>query len=483
MASKLKDIFNRYIVGITALAFGLNNMTLLFQTRCPQCHGYFNVSEAQVNQADAKGRCGRCKNVFLINDYLDNSELDSAELESDSHHDNKTSQESIADTPVQDSDTNNIIPFAPILPTAKHKYKDNPTHFKKMIFKNNKDSSGTVDNATTDDNTLEFDKIDNPNDSNDLGENDGEKDHNKMTTDVVVEEDLEYNSIDKMEVWLSQLKQETPEESLEHKLSEDSAHNVDSLAPRLNIEEKRKLPSKTNAFTDNNDSISTINTDQVERDNKISIKKQSGSLNIDDSEFSSEDNLSELLSKINQSSEKTNIADNDRDNNAQLRQELKQKRLESSIATGLWLAGCLVLTLLLGAQYVIFNLDNLVKNPAHAARLQSFCSALACSLPSADISTLKVNNISYVASKVNTLPGFSDIRANLSNQNPQAQLLPNLKVSVYGSNALIGEFIATPDKYVLSTEYQINAEQAKPVMFTVKVPVNQIRNIKVEPIY
>ena len=182
------------------------------------------------------------------------------------------------------------------------------------------------------------------------------------------------------------------------------------------------------------------------------------------------------------------IKDEDNSQAARIKRQQTQAKFtptpaKRSIASLLWTLGCLVLALLLFAQYVIFNLDNLVKNPAYAARLQTLCSIAACSLPSANLAALSTSDIGHQPSRIKTADTFSDISITLNNQSTQAQLLPHVKVSVYGDSALIGEFIAAPQDYLLSTQSQLGASSRKQLLFTVPVANTQISKVSAEPIY
>ncbi|WP_201509879.1 zinc-ribbon and DUF3426 domain-containing protein [Psychrobacter alimentarius] len=156
---------------------------------------------------------------------------------------------------------------------------------------------------------------------------------------------------------------------------------------------------------------------------------------------------------------------------------------KQSIAFLLWVLGCSVLALLLFAQYVIFNLENLVKNPVYADRLQTICSIAACSLPSADLNALSIVDVDHRSSLVNDAGTFSDVSATLKNQSAKAQLYPNLKVSIYSANNTIGEFIATPEEYLLSKQNYLAADSARQLLFTVPVTNTQIREITINPLY
>ncbi|GAA0320669.1 DUF3426 domain-containing protein [Psychrobacter aestuarii] len=154
------------------------------------------------------------------------------------------------------------------------------------------------------------------------------------------------------------------------------------------------------------------------------------------------------------------------------------------IASMLWGAGCVVLALLLLAQYMIFNVDSIIKNPNHANRLQSICAIAACSLPSADLNALTMNQIFYRPSTVKDDDYFSDIGADIVNQSDNAQLLPTLKVNLYGErDTLLGDFVAQPEDYVLSPHSQMGANSTLPVLFTVPIANQHIQKISIQPLY
>lgn len=149
----------------------------------------------------------------------------------------------------------------------------------------------------------------------------------------------------------------------------------------------------------------------------------------------------------------------------------------------LWAIGCIVLVLLLFAQYVIFNLNTLMKNPVYAERLQAVCAVAICSLPLADIEAFSVSKPLHRASRLKTADKFSDIQANLLNQSQQTQILPNLKVTIYQDERVIGEFIALPEDYLLSYQSEIAADYSKPFMFTIPIVNNKISKVIIDPIY
>lgn len=41
-----------------------------YQTKCPSCHATYPMPEAKLGDPNAKARCGRCQQIFLLNEHL-----------------------------------------------------------------------------------------------------------------------------------------------------------------------------------------------------------------------------------------------------------------------------------------------------------------------------------------------------------------------------------------------------------------------------
>lgn len=292
--------------------------------------------------------------------------------------------------------------------------------------------------------------------------------HDDMEIEDAPDTALDYGSLDEMDAWLTQLdiEDEEPQSAANHQ-----SGSLSSVA---------QTPEPA---------ISSVEANDIHAD----ISKSSGN-HISENAW-----LENLLQEQNNTPEYVDDQQNDTDLSQLLTDmgmpaEEPQKptaviapststRTQTSIATILWSAGCLVLALLLFAQYLIFNLDTIIKDPDHAAKLQSVCAVAACSLPYADIDAFTVTKVAYQPSRVNTAPTFSDVTADVVNQSQNMQLLPSLKVSIYGDDGLIGAFIAQPKDYLLSAQSQIAADSYKSVMFTVPVAAKQIKQVSIEPLY
>ena len=307
------------------------------------------------------------------------------------------------------------------------------------------------------------------------------------------EEDLEYGSLDSMDAWLTQATDSNPtaikdknihsaknnSKTLDKSshLSVSPVENASLVKTPLNEDSSAAHVALSSAAA--NDINANIDDNADESWLEKLLKEQNQSEDIE----TNQTDLSELLASMGVS-----IKDEDHTNALRIKQQQAQDKFSPtparrSIASLLWTLGCLVLILLLFAQYVIFNLDDLVKNPAHAERLQKVCAIAACSLPSANLAALSTSDIKHQPSRIKTASSFSDISITLNNQSAQAQLLPHVKVSVYGDNALIGAFIAAPEDYLLSTQSQLGASSRKQLLFTVAVANAQISKVSVEPIY
>lgn len=156
---------------------------------------------------------------------------------------------------------------------------------------------------------------------------------------------------------------------------------------------------------------------------------------------------------------------------------------KSPLALLLWFIGCLLLIALLFAQYAIFNVNDLIKNPTHRNKLISACNMLSCSLPAADLESFAIINLRHRPSRVESTDTDMDILADIQNTSNEAQLYPNLKVTINGENGKLGEFIAAPADYLPVNQEQLSANQKKGFMFTVSLKDSEVSNVNIEPIY
>ena len=412
-------------------------MTTPIKTQCPHCQAIFNLPKAQLNKMDSKARCGYCEQFFLLNEHIITPENEQANAKgltpsADIAHNPIATQKPPTVQKPADAD---IEPAAPakssvttIKPVVKPPQPKKPLGNKPVPEK----KSPKIPIEDIDDDMLI---------------------HDDMEIEDTQESALDYEALEDMDAWISQL---------DHTEIVNPA--IEPLASPSPLD-NNKAPISENAWLE-----SLLAEEKGESTPYSDAPKDDSS-------------LAKLLTDIG-------IPAQDSAKKAQATATKKQQHTPSAatrtrplIATLLWTLGSLVLILLLFVQYIFFNINTLIKNPEYKAQLQTICEMTGCRLPSADIDAFTITDISHSASKVNDSATFSDIKAVLVNQSPESQLLPNIKVSIYKEETLIGEFIAMPADYLLSTQAQLAAEYDKPVMFTLPLPAKQISNVVMETLY
>lgn len=451
-----------WLCGINTYTFlDSDPMTTPIKTQCPHCHAIFNINKTQLDQKTATVCCEHCQQSFLVNNNLIVTAATEQKTD-DIVVENKTAAISTSNISI-DKQNSTVSPES------------------KTVTKPNITSKPAEADILIHDNMLDDDLMDD------------ELIHDDMDIEDFEEQDLEYGSLDSMDAWLTQATDSNPtaikdknihsaknnSKTLDKSshLSVSPVENASLVKTPLNEDSSAAHVALSSAAA--NDINANIDDNADESWLEKLLKEQNQSEDIE----TNQTDLSELLASMGVS-----IKDEDHKNAAHAKKQQVQDKFSPtparrSIASLLWTLGCLVLILLLFAQYVIFNLDDLVKNPAHAERLQKVCAIAACSLPSANLAALSTSDIKHQPSRIKTASSFSDISITLNNQSAQAQLLPHVKVSVYGDNALIGAFIAAPEDYLLSTQSQLGASSRKQLLFTVPVTNAQISKVSVEPIY
>ena len=420
-------------------------MNTPIKTQCPHCQACYSVKQTQLNQVNATISCDRCQQSFLVNKHLVvNSEV----IQKPTPQKNIPAQQKAQTQPISNEQKANTS-------SNQHKLQNVPNRPTSSISK--KKSSDTL---------IHDDLI-----------------YDDMDIDDPEEDVQEYDSLDSMDAWLTQASNTSPSVATTEKpkapLSKETIKSSNSST-------KKPSTSTISASSSTQDMLSSaaandIHANVESTDNNSWLQKLLEEQNQPEETPPDDTDLSQLLSDMGVPVKDEDPVADERLRKTQL--PFAPTQTTRSIASLLWILGCLVLALLLAAQYVIFNLENLVKNPAYAQRLQSICSVAACSLPSADLSALTISNTFHRSSQIKTAGTFSDIGATLSNGNPQSQLYPNVKISVYGKDQIIGEFIADPNDYLLGKQSQLAANTDRQLLFTIPVANAQIRDITMTALY
>ncbi|MBO1529977.1 zinc-ribbon and DUF3426 domain-containing protein [Psychrobacter sp. F1192] len=272
--------------------------------------------------------------------------------------------------------------------------------------------------------------------------------------------DWTYHSLDEMDAWLSEPNTSSVDNIIQGAHSKDNTSK--GVTPKVHLKAAAQPKTIKENLQDTSEKNLSSSTQQAQEPTT---------------------DLSQLLTDMGvPSSDDTNTSHSTQ-NRSPYSSQAMSAQTQNPAALVLWLSGCLVLVMLLFAQYVIFNLETLIKDPEHAARLQAVCAVAVCSLPRADVTALNITNLNVEPSRIQADNKFSDIEAWLVNQSMQQQLLPTLKVSIYSTDRLIGEFVAMPGDYLASPQNLLTAEQTKPLMFTIPITHERISQVTIDPIY
>lgn len=436
------------------------------RTQCPSCGTQFILPPKALSNAQAKARCKKCQHIFLVNDYL----VTELPIET---------TEPTIDQPIVAAPSSSASPLASAKTVTSSLPAATNTHaaFSAVSHKVN------TDNEISDDllNTARSDEKLSAPSSEDDGSTSRPLIHqdpvsSELSDDILIHDDMAIEDED--------------EDNLRYDDEElDRWINNPDLSTQL-----ASSPT-ANRFDDNADTERSINADDADsQDDWLNqLLDEEGPTKDPNLSRSHTDDESEDLSKLLSDFGVESVAPAaiSREEvlakmNARLQHNQSQfsrSNSKSPLSAIVWGLGCLALALLLAAQYVIFNLDTLIKNPSHAAKLQSLCQLAHCALPSADMDQIRIAHLKHRPSQVEAASTHSDIMAAIVNNSNNEQLFPNLKVSIYGNTGLIGEFVASPEQYLTPPQRLLINDQSKLIMFTVPIKDSNIDLIDIKPFY
>lgn len=139
-----------------------------------------------------------------------------------------------------------------------------------------------------------------------------------------------------------------------------------------------------------------------------------------------------------------------------------------------WAIGCAVLVALLGVQYALFNTDKLAKNPESAGLVQTLCGVLPCKVPSADLSSLRIDS---------AVQNGRDVIIIINNTSATEQLFPYLLVQLKDPNGkVVADFVADTKDYLGDSQTTLLAGQYKRIMLSTANAVDA-GSVMVTPFY
>ncbi len=179
--------------------------------------------------------------------------------------------------------------------------------------------------------------------------------HDDMPHADMQDNDAEDNSLDEMDAWLSQPNSASIDNIIQNSRSQSNPSNHSfTVTQKTTPTAAPKSKTATNHAVDTDDKSMSRSTSPAS---------------------ASDTNLSQLLTNMGVPAPSNITAlSSKQTNTTPSNSSAGQAQAQHPAALILWLSGCLVLVMLLFAQYVIFNLETLIKDPDHAARLQAVCA-------------------------------------------------------------------------------------------------------------
>ncbi len=231
-------------------------------------------------------------------------------------------------------------------------------------------------------------------------------------------------------------------------------------APSANAQHNNDEAWLNDLLKDNNTNIETAGAAASDNDVLSELSDEDLTTLIPTAPKESPD---EILQKINQ-----------RISHNPTQEQLVTRR--SSARNIAWGVGCVLMLILLGAQYVFFNGDAIAKTN-NAPMVNSLCqNCLPSADPSAFATTYRLQNLGTQTRMIGTL----------SNQSTTDQLYPNLKITLIGDTGVVGDMALAPKDYLAFPQRLIQPYQDgqdNRFMLTFNYPSDNIKAISIEPFY
>lgn len=452
-------------------------MTNRYKTQCPHCHTVYPMPDGKLNKPKARANCGKCGQTFLLNDNLidehgkpvnrspaePNAKQAQAKPASIAVHathataqaqpntQNKTQPSKAPPSKAQPNSTATMSQSAP--PNRQAMPKPDRSASLSIDLQDDKDYStynaphkktktvkeGMIFDGMDMDKDIQFDDSElNAFLSQDLPEAEpvvaAGKKGNKLA-DIAVKDDDES--------WLDEL------------LKNDDSPNI-AVVPASSA------PAST--ITPTPKAAPTFTHRQAPEDDEEIISRLIG------------EDLDKIIPVANNQDDPESVRQKI---NARLHMtDENPKKNFSAMFSGvqlLWLVGSVLLIIIAGVQYVVFNQDAIIKNPAQAQLLRQAC--VVCQMPSADTKAFAISHQFAEESGRTSLSGV------IKNSSGNEQLYPNLRIQVLGQAGLLGDLVIQPKDYLAFNSRSLGANQEERFLLALDTDATQITSVTVEPFY
>lgn len=377
------------------LKFRQNFLEILmsnYRTQCPSCQATYPLPDAKLGNPKARAKCGRCQQVFYVNENLIRE-----------HNDTQVVQPTTPQSPI----TQTIQPTPSVAPTTNTATKGMDS-FEAMLSQMPKKSVDATPNSG-------FIPAENMPTTSYQGADSSSEFDNFLNQDISIHSTHRTDGDTHHDAWVEDL------------LKDSTANDAITQAQMSAVPPKQM-----------ND--------------------------ID---------LASVIPTAPKATKKRNF-------NKVFKQEPTAQQLATRRPFGvtlMWLIACALLVALLVAQYALFNLNKLIKDPTYAGHLNTFCEIAKCTLPSADLSSIAVK------SEHKSSNDATNVVIYLYNTSATEQLYPHLHVRLKNKDGnMIGDFVATTADYLPEGQVSMSANQYKRLMMTASTK-EPVATVDVTPFY
>lgn len=431
-----------------------------FQTQCSNCHHVFTISDSQLAFKNGLARCGHCKQIFSAKDNLvktapltERQKAALAELQAQKAQP-AISPTAVSSTPPQSSpstslptslSTSSPAPSQSLSPTASSTAISDPALATNLAVEpvlTKKQKRAKTGEGLISDDLLMDDPLDG--DSNTTAST-SQPSSTGFEFDILEDFDVQPNK-----------KPVNFHDTTDSNNDKLAVNGDESWVEQMMVEEQIKERDKSFLADARNNPVGA----------KESVTDLLDDLGVD---VVPETALSQeaYLQKMSQRLEHTTSS-----------QQTYQKT--SLLTPVLWGLGCLLLLGLLAVQYVVFNVNDLMKDKSHAQTLTSLCQTthLPCNLAQADLASVDIKTLSVANNG-----GKADVLFTLTNKSSQPVLYPNLKISLQKNNSGVAHLVLSPQQYLDEAAEQMAPQQIKPIKLRLDIARDKFDQAVIESFY
>jgi predicted Zn finger-like uncharacterized protein len=149
-----------------------------------------------------------------------------------------------------------------------------------------------------------------------------------------------------------------------------------------------------------------------------------------------------------------------------------------------WLTLSLLMVVLLAAQYLFFNFNELAANPRYQPTMHKACLYLGCDVPFIDINKIKINNalgVGYIAGSTSATR-FTATMTNVAEAN---QPYPHIRLLVLKNKKILSGRVLQPSEYLTknyNSQARLSPNRPIQIEFIIQISRDQIPVFALDPV-